>query len=256
MEAIEALPLFADLMAGHEDFVMAPARALAVMPEQGNGRESSASGLYELLPKGLAKPLDELILISGYFVPTKLGCDQLSALQCSGPKVRVLTNSFSATDVGAVHAGYAPCRQPLLQQGVELFEMPAPDDAPKRRNKFVRAGSARARRHSGKSLHAKVYIADRTQLYIGSANFDPRSAHLNTELGFLIESPKLAETLAEAFEKASRSSYRLGLSADGELRWTDQRDDQPQPEPIEPGTTIFTRLMIYLLSKLPIEDQL
>ena len=133
--------------------------------------------------------------------------------------------------------------------GIELFEMCAPDDAPKTARKFVRSGSARSRKHSGKSLHAKVYIVDRKQLYIGSANFDPRSAHINTELGFFIESAVLAERLADAFEQASHNSYRLGPSPENELLWTDARDEQPQPERTEPGTNIFTRKIIRLLSK-------
>ena len=33
---------------------------------------------------------------------------------------------------------------------------------------------------------------DRTRVFIGSFNFDPRSAALNTELGFVIDSPDLA----------------------------------------------------------------
>lgn len=256
MEAIEALPLFADMHAGRHDLTWAPAHVLAAMPQPGADRETTNSTIDELLPLGLAKPVGELILISGYFVPTRLGCDQLIELRRSGSRVRVLTNSFAATDVGVVHAGYAPCRQPLLRHGVELLEMPAPDDAPKRGNKFVRSGSPRSRKYSGKSLHAKVYIVDRQQLYIGSANFDPRSAHINTELGLLIDSPVLAEQLAAAFETASWNSYRLSLAPDGSLLWTDPRDDCPEPEAVEPGTNIFNRWLIRVLSKLPIQGQL
>jgi len=253
---IEALPSFAQMRSGRDDLVGAPAHAVAVMPPPDAQRQATTNGLAELLPQGLAKPTRDLILISGYFVPTATGCDQLAELRRNGARVRVLTNSFAATDVGLVHAGYAPCRRGLLKHGIELFEMPAPDDAPKTGGKFVRSGSARTRRGSGKSLHAKVYIVDRRQLYIGSANFDPRSAHINTELGFFIESAALAERLATEFEQAAQNSYRLDLSPENALLWTDARDAHPRAERTEPGTNVLTRLIIRLLSKLSIEDQL
>jgi putative cardiolipin synthase len=256
LEAIEALPFFKAMQDGPEDLVWAPTRVVATMPRPGAGRAAAPVGLEELVPPGLAEPAREFILVSGYFVPTVAGCNQLADLRRRGPRVRVLTNSFGATDVGVVHAGYAPYRRALLERDIELFEMPAPDDAPKTRNKFVRSGSAYARKHSGKSLHAKAYIVDRTQLYIGSANFDPRSARINTELGVLIESPPLAERLANAFEIASQNSYRLGLAPDGNLLWIDERDDEPEAESCEPGTNVLTRIMIRLLARLPIEHQL
>lgn len=257
LAAIEAQPLFADLQHGRVNWVKAPAHAVAVMPDPEADRRHGATGLDELMPRSLARPTSDLVLISGYFVPTAQGCGELSDLRRRGTRVRVLTNSFAATDVGLVHAGYAPCRKSLLQHGIELFEMPAPDDAPKRTTaKFIRSGSMRARRFSGKSLHAKLYIVDRRHLYVGSANFDPRSARLNTELGFVIESATLSEQLAEAFEAASHNSYRLGLSPDGALSWTDERDDRPAPERTEPGTNLFTRAMIALLAKLSVDSQL
>ena len=77
--------------------------------------------------------------------------------------------------------------------------MPAPDDEPKTARKFVRSGSTNARAKSGRSLHTKMYIVDRRWIYVGSANFDPRSARLNTEIGFVIDSPALAQRIADAF---------------------------------------------------------
>lgn len=257
LAAVETQPLFADLCGGRVDLVPAAARAVAVLPDPQAGGRDGATGLDALMPRCLDRPSRDLILISGYFVPTARGCAELGDLRQGGVRVRVLTNSFAANDVALVHAGYAPCRKALLRHGVDLFEMPAPDDAPKRTAaKFVRAGSMRARRFSGKSLHAKVYIIDRRQLYVGSANFDPRSARLNTELGLFIESPLLSGRLADAFAKASHNSYRLGLAADDALTWTDARDDDPTPERREPGTNLVTRAIVGLLAKLSIDGQL
>jgi hypothetical protein len=139
------------------------------------------------------------------------------------------------------------------EAGVALAEMPAPEDKPKYGRKFIRAGSAAAREHSGRSLHSKTYIVDRKRLYIGSANFDPGSVALNTELGLVIDSTALAEEMAQAFEGAARNGYRLSLGQDNKICWTDLRDDRPQCVNVEPGTTIMARLLVQVLARLPLE---
>ena len=65
----------------------------------------------------------DLQIISPYFVPRQPGTALLIGLVQRGVKVRVLTNSLAATDVIAVHGGYARWRQRLLSGGVELFEL-------------------------------------------------------------------------------------------------------------------------------------
>ena len=252
---IRTLPLLEQMREGSLDLIWAPVRVIAHWPPL--AREcDAATSLDALLPQGLGSAKGELVLISGYFVPTQAGCDDLARLARSGTAVRVLTNSYAATDVGLVHAGYAHRRRMLLASGVELFEMPAPDDKPKSGRKFIRPGSRRARQESGHSLHAKIYIVDQRQAYVGSANLDPRSVHLNTELGLIIDDTELAEAMSRAFSRTASSSYRLGLASDGGLRWTDERDDVPLPERVEPHTTIITRALVRLLCRLPIERHL
>lgn len=253
-EAIVARPLFADLIDGELGLVWAPVCLVddnTVAPqEHGDGQ----TGLADLMPAGFGRPNEELILISGYFVPTAAGTESLAGLAQSGIAVRVLTNSYAATDVGVVHAGYAPYRERLLKAGVRLFEMPAPDDKPKTAGKFLKLGSTHpnAARHAGRTLHAKVFVLDDKRLYVGSANFDPRSAHLNTELGVVIESPKLAGEISRLFKNEfAPNSYRLGLDSSARLQWTDERDENPRPEYVEPSTSVFSRAFIWLLSKVP-----
>ena len=65
----------------------------------------------------------EMVLISPYFVPGKQGVRWLADAVKRGVRVRVLTNSFAATDVSVVHAGYARYRHDLLRAGVELYEL-------------------------------------------------------------------------------------------------------------------------------------
>jgi len=258
-EAIRALPLFGEMVDGRVALVWAAVRLVgnhsAAFPQHAPG----LTGVEELLPAGLERPEGEMNLISGYFVPTRTAADDLAALAENGIRIRVLTNSYEANDVGLVHAGYAPHRKRLLTAGVELFEMPAPDDKPKTVRKFVRRRSARALAaiEPGRTLHAKAFGIDGDRLYVGSANFDPRSAHLNEELGVIIESSDLAGQLSRLFDdEIACNSYRLGLDGRGGLQWTDERDDRPEPENIEPGTSLFSRTLIRLLSRLSIDHLL
>src|SRR5690606_32472576 len=162
-----------------------------------------------------------------------------------------------------VHAGYAHYRRPLLEQGVRLFEMRTggADGAGSYRRLFsTGSGSGSGSdtgpvlRSSGSTLHAKTFAVDRRKLFIGSFNFDPRSMHLNTELGFLIESPPLAGALAGAFETSiPATAYEVVLADDGRLNWIEQRDGREIVHEEEPGTSAFQRGGIWLLSHLPIE---
>ena len=254
-QAVHARRLFGELIDGTLSMLWAKARLVNhdyAQPEERCG----PAGLEDLLPDGLGLPGKSMDLVAGYFVPTQVGVRDLAELVAQGVSVRVLTNSFAATDVGLVHAGYAPRRKALLEAGVALFEMPAPDDKPKTARKFVRPGSssARAMRENGRTLHAKMIAVDGTRVYIGSANVDPRSAYLNTEMGIVVESPVLAAELSWQFShEVALSSYRLGLSSDGRVQWIDERDDEPVPEFVEPGTSIVSRVVVSLLSRLPIE---
>ena len=60
-------------------------------------------------------------------------------------------------------------------------------------------------------------MIDRQRLFIGSMNLDPRSAWSNTESGLLIESPQMANQVADLLnEDGNAGIYRLRLGADGE----------------------------------------
>ena len=168
----------------------------------------------------------DLLIVSPYFVPGEDGVMVLTDLEERGVQVRLLTNSLASTDVGAVHAGYAKYRRPLLQGGVEIYEFKPDADTP-RKGKF-----AKLRGSSGASLHAKTSVFDREDLFVGSPNLDPRSGKLNTELGILFESEPLANELADWFDdNQAHIAYRVSLDrsqckdeyrCEERLRWTDE----------------------------------
>src|SRR5690606_10913755 len=95
---------------------------------------------------------------------------------------------------------------------------------------------------------------DRSRIFIGSFNFDPRSARLNTENGFVIDSPTLAQTLADTFtHRVPARAYQLRLNDGGELQWLEQRDAETLVHEEEPGAGFWRRAGVFILSLLPIE---
>ena len=136
----------------------------------------------------------ELDFVSPYFVPGEGGTASLVAAAARGVKVRILTNSLSSTDAPVVHAGYVKRRRELLRAGIQLYEMKASVGE-------TRPEGAAERDTDGSSgLHAKTFAVDGERLFVGSFNLDQRSAHLNTEMGVVIDTPLLAHRLATTFE--------------------------------------------------------
>ncbi len=176
----------------------------------------------------------ELIMISAYFVPGPPGLVYLTGRADAGVSVSFLTNSLEATDVPAVHGGYAPYRKALLEHGVQLFEL--------RRQPGAGGGSgpslfrSASYRGSESSLHSKAIIFDRQKAFIGSFNFDPRSVLWNTEVGVLVDSQALAERVRElALEgMAPPLSYAVRLQ-EGQLVWVTEDDGKLHTLTREPG---------------------
>jgi putative cardiolipin synthase len=177
----------------------------------------------------------ELIMISAYFVPGQPGLVYLTGRANAGVSVSLLTNSLEATDVPAVHGGYAPYRKALLEHGVKLFEL--------RRQPGAGGGSGphlfrrSAYQGSDSSLHSKAMIFDQQKSFIGSFNFDPRSVLWNTEVGVLVDSPELAARLRELAVQgmAPPLSYEVKLK-NGQLVWVTEDNGKLHTLTKEPGS--------------------
>ncbi len=194
----------------------------------------------------------ELLIVSPYFVPGKQGVESLAEAARRGVKVEVLTNSLDATDVVAVHVGYARYRKELLKSGVELYEMKrGTGDGPAARHVSV-LGS------TGATLHTKAMIVDSRWSFVGSMNIDPRSANLNTEMGVLVDSPELAAQLRAQFEAntSPELSYHVVLDPKHGLMWQDRKDGEERMLEREPDASVSRRIGATLLRVLPMESQL
>ena len=92
-------------------------------------------------------------------------------------------------------------------------------------------------------------------IFVGSFNFDPRSAHLNTEMGLVLESPALAERLARDFDdEVPNLAYEVRLAADGDS-WNGSSAPHRARSATPPSRRrdCFRRAMVRVLSILPIE---
>ena len=246
LEAVRDSALVQDLMAGSLRLEWADVHMVSDDPAKGLGRAREDQLLWTRLQQLIGVPKRSLHLMSPYFVPGARGVQDLTSFARQGTSVRILTNALESTDVAVVHAGYAKRRQPLLAAGIELFELKRSAGMPSARGRTMTGSSAA-------SLHAKTFAVDDERLFVGSFNFDPRSQRLNTELGFVIDCPALARAIAEEFRTTiPEHAYKVSL-ADGAVRWEERRDGKTLVFETEPHASLWQRIVVAVISLLPIE---
>ena len=235
-----------ELLSGKVEFEWTDIRMVSDDPAKGLG-QSAPNTVPQRLKDALGTPRAHFFLVSAYFVPTAVGVQFLQRLSRAGVEITIVTNSLEATDVTAVHAGYAKHRRALLKAGIKLYEVKRVFSAPSTRDRGLVG-------HSGSSLHAKTFTVDATRTYIGSFNFDPRSALLNTEMGFVIESTTLAEGIATYLENGLRDqAYEVKKAASGRLKWIEFSPEGTREHTRDPYASTRRRLTVSLASLLPIE---
>ena len=211
--------------------------------------------IYNQMSATMGKPKKHMELVSAYFVPQHKGTEFLSNLQKNNVNVRVLTNSYLANDVPIVHAFYQKYRQELLKNGVKLYEFKPYIEREKRTWYEVATGNViPAKGKNASRLHAKFFDID-GMVFIGSFNFDPRSAKLNTEVGLIVESEQLQNDISKTLDQyLPQVAYELQLNKHNEIIWIEHfKNGEFITHHTEPETTKFQRFMIKAVSYLPIE---
>lgn len=181
---------------------------------------------------------------TAYFVPGSEGVEGLCRLTGRGVSVSVLTNSLASTNQVTVHGGYSEARPKLLKCGTRLYEL-RPTDADRAKSSLFGSDAA--------TLHAKNFSVDGRIGFIGSFNFDLRSAYLNTEMGLLIEDAEIAAAIDAVFvdETSERKSYEVFLEG-AALRWRDGGRIVDR----EPDATRMRLAIAAVVRHLPIKRQL
>lgn len=220
------------------------ARIVSDPPEKASGvkDESWLAGTIEPVLMSARKAVQ---ITSPYFIPRSDGSQRLLDLFKRGVDVSVLTNSLAATDVAAVHGSYTRYRKRLVEGGIKLFELRARREESHDISLFGSRGA---------SLHTKAFVVDGCKAFVGSFNFDPRSASLNTEMGILFDHPALAKEMQSIFaaETEPKRSYRLAL-AEGRTLWHGEAGNVRNREP---DASLRRRIVAWIVSILPVQSQL
>ncbi len=246
-------PISDDLDAGRLGLIWGKAVAFADKPAKVTATSDemarSMSVSMNVMDRVMASE-HEVYISSPYFIPGPMGVRAFGELRKRNVKVTILTNSLASNDEPLVHTGYARYRVELLTTGVDLYEL-----SPTRiqRNKRLMLPGASLGR-----LHAKTAVIDRSMVFIGSMNLDPRSASKNTELGIIAESPQLAKEVIRVLNISKlQSAYRLRFARDGHsLEWLTMDDDGDVVLSEEPDVTPFMRLESMLLAPFVPEQEL
>lgn len=250
---------YASLVGGRAPLVWASARAVYDSPDKKRIVKHEQSG--RLMAKAVTAEIgavqSELLMVSPYFVPSDDEVALLNQLRERNATVRVLINSLESAPELAAYSGYRKIRTPLLQEGVELYEVRSRLDDTR--------GSGETRsisKYGSYALHAKFYVFDRKRLFVGSWNYDQRSLRINTEIGLLIDSPELASQTALRFEAMVRpqEAYKVVLKQDGNgkprLVWDTEIDHKRVELTREPSRGWWQRQRVRLLALLPLQPEL
>jgi putative cardiolipin synthase len=164
-----------------------------------------------------------------------------------GVKVRILTNSINSNNHLTAHSAYRKHIEQLLIDGAEVHELRA--DAADR-DLYIESPVG----DKSLCLHAKLIVLDHDRVFIGSANLDPRSLNINTEMGLLIASESLNSALREFVEPdfELENAWQLSLGRDGKVRW--QSDTEVLDH--QPTHSFMRRIEDWFLTLLPIEDEM
>ena len=193
----------------------------------------------------------EVLMFSPYFIPGDEAMARLRQLRADGVKVRVVTNSLAVSDEPLVNVRFEKHQIELLKMGIDLYEM---SSVRLKLDHSLRGllGSSIGR------LHAKLAFVDRSVVYLGSMNLDPRSAAINTEIGVRVESPQLAHMIIAAYKVDSLAAvYQVKLRSEGSgVHWTAIDDGAERNVEIEPETTLWQRLHLMLLALFVPEKEL
>ena len=198
---------------------------------------------------------EEFILVSPYFVPGKVGADAICDLAGRGVRVRILTNSLVSNDVSAVHTGYMRHRKDLLRCGVQLYELNEQLKSMEGKMFTWLPGLSKS------SLHAKTMGVDGKAMFVGSFNFDPRSMHLNNEIGILFYEPTLAKQSADNFDRQiNKVAFKVELVKDKNgsesLRWTAYENGKEVVFEDEPYAGFLQKMVVKIMRIVPADFML
>lgn len=164
----------------HRKTVGLAAEVLALFIKPGFGKNPLRTALRRDL-----RMVKDVAITSAYFLPTLRLRAQLAQAHRKGTRIRLLLAGKS--DVRLMSLASQSLYYGLVRRGIEIFE------------------------YQPQVLHAKIMVLDDI-VYIGSANLDPRSLHINFELMLRIKDPSLAAKARAQFGSDLEQSHKVTLA--------------------------------------------
>ncbi|GAB3792327.1 phospholipase D-like domain-containing protein [Virgibacillus kimchii] len=136
---------------------------------------------------------DSIYVESPYIIPTDRMMEYAEVDNIDELNISFHTNSLASTPNLLAFSGYSNYRDKLAASDIELYEFQS----------------------ASESLHGKTMIVDQRISAIGSFNFDPRSAFLNTEVMVVIDSEDFSSHLRTKFFNFMESnSLQVGIEGE------------------------------------------
>ncbi|MEM1111173.1 MAG: phospholipase D family protein [Pseudomonadota bacterium] len=242
--------LLVNIREGRAKPVIAKATLVTDSPEKLTGATGDASlaTLAVEIGRRFREAEREIIIVTPYFIPQDSGAKIIEDILSKGVRVIIVTNSLASTNHVPVHSRYRGYRKRLLKAGAEIYEIRADD---------VGGENEWGGQPEMITLHSKATVIDRSTIFVGSLNFDPRSIVINTEMGLFIESEDTGAAFTEIVLKSlEETSYRVELDDGGKLRWVYGRGADQEIVYSEPLASAGRKAMVNLYRLLPIESQL
>ncbi|MEW8295681.1 MAG: phospholipase D family protein [Candidatus Thiodiazotropha sp.] len=181
------------------------------------GKNSSSDGLdgggrtTTSLINLLSEAKHQILIESPYLIMPSGGFDFFAELVAAGVEIAIVTNSLASTDNLQAYSGYRKQKQRLLDLGIKIFEF---KPKPGIYRHLIDRHEELGKEIPIFALHAKSLVIDDQVAYVGTFNFDPRSANLNTEVGLVIRDGKIAQQVANAIRRdmAPENSWEAGAS--------------------------------------------
>ncbi len=146
----------------------------------------------------ISKAQKNITIQSPYLVMPKGAITSLNNLVKKGVEIKINTNSLASTDNLQAFSGYSKQRKKILKAGIQVYEF---KPNPAIQKELIDRYELLEKRAPKFAIHAKTMIIDSELLFIGTFNFDPRSANLNTEVGVLIRNKELVQKVESSIER-------------------------------------------------------
>jgi putative cardiolipin synthase len=210
-------------------------------------KESEPVQLAKQLIRLFDKAEEEILIISAYLIPSINLEGAIERAVQRGVDVRILTNSIRSNNHLAAHSAYRKHINELLADGAQLHEVRI--DARDRHFYMFPPTDKKSL-----ALHAKALVIDKDKVFIGSANLDPRSLRLNTEMGLLVYSEALNAEVRLMVKRdfSQANAWHLRFDEDGNVIWISGNVVLAS----QPAESFMQRIEDWFFMHLPIEDEM